>query len=54
MAKLIKVLLAIFLPPIAVLIERGIGVSLLLNILLTLIGVIPGSIHAVLVILDEA
>lgn len=52
--KIIKVLLAIFLPPLAVLLERGVGMSLLINILLTLIGVIPGSIHAVLVILDDA
>lgn len=51
--KIIKVLLAIFLPPLAVLLERGLGMSLVINILLTLLGGIPGSIHAVLVMLDE-
>lgn len=50
---LIKILLAIFLPPIAVLLERGVGMSLLLNIILTIIGVIPGSIHAVYVIVQD-
>jgi len=54
MSKLIKIILAIFLPPIAVLIERGVGKSLIINIILTIIGVVPGSIHAVLVMLDDA
>lgn len=54
MSKLIKIILAIFLPPIAVLLERGVGKSLIINIILTIIGVIPGSIHAVLVMLDDA
>lgn len=51
--KIIKILLALFLPPLAVLLERGIGLSLLINIVLTVFGVIPGSIHAILVMLDE-
>lgn len=54
MNKLIKILLAIFLPPVAVLLERGVGKSLVINIILTIIGVLPGSIHALLVILDDA
>ncbi len=54
MNNLIKILLAIFLPPVAVFLERGVGVSLLLNIILTIIGVLPGSIHALLVVLDDS
>ncbi|MEO0514560.1 MAG: YqaE/Pmp3 family membrane protein [Planctomycetota bacterium] len=54
MSKLIKIILAIFLPPVAVLLERGVGKSLIINIILTIIGVVPGSIHAVLVMLDDA
>ncbi|MEM8739534.1 MAG: YqaE/Pmp3 family membrane protein [Planctomycetota bacterium] len=54
MSKLIKILLAIFLPPIAVLLERGVGGSLLLNILLTLLGGIPGMIHALFVVVSDA
>lgn len=47
---LLKILFAIFFPPLAVFLERGIGTSLLINILLTIIGIIPGIIHAFLVI----
>ena len=47
---LLKILLAIFFPPLAVLLERGVGSSLLINVLLTLIGIIPGIIHAFFVI----
>jgi uncharacterized membrane protein YqaE (UPF0057 family) len=54
MGKLIKILLAIFLPPIAVLLERGVGMSLLINIVLTILGVLPGSIHALYVILQDS
>ncbi|REH37633.1 uncharacterized membrane protein YqaE (UPF0057 family) [Paraperlucidibaca baekdonensis] len=46
MSKLIIILLAIFLPPIAVFIKEGFGLQLLLNILLCLLFVLPGSIHA--------
>lgn len=47
---MLKILLAILLPPIAVALERGIGLSLLLNIVLTLLAWIPGAIHALLVV----
>lgn len=47
---MLKIILAILLPPVAVLLERGISGSLLLNILLTILGWIPGAIHAVLVV----
>lgn len=51
MARLIMILLAIFLPPVAVALERGLSGSLLLNILLTLLAWLPGAIHALLVVL---
>lgn len=47
------VILAIFLPPIATLLKRGCGVDLLINILLTLCGHIPGVIHALYLILHD-
>jgi uncharacterized membrane protein YqaE (UPF0057 family) len=50
MSKLVKIVLAILLPPIAVLLERGISGSLLLNIVLTLLAWLPGAIHALLVV----
>ncbi len=46
---LVTILLCIFLPPVAVALKHGIGLQLLLNILLTLLGWIPGMIHAFLV-----
>ena len=45
------IVLAVFLPPVAVALERGCGADLLINILLTLLGHIPGIIHAIYVIL---
>lgn len=44
--SLVMILLTIFLPPVAVAVKEGLGLQLLLNILLTLIGWLPGVIHA--------
>lgn len=44
---ILVILLSILLPPIGVLLSRGIGTQLLLNILLTLLGYVPGLVHAV-------
>lgn len=52
-SNLVRILLAIFLPPIAVLMTTGIGLQFLLNILLTLFGVLPGTIHALWLVLRE-
>lgn len=46
-----KIILAIILPPVGVFLEVGCGSQLLLNILLTILGYIPGIIHALYVIL---
>ena len=42
MSNLVRILLAIFLPPLAVLMTAGIGLQFLLNILLTVLGIVPG------------
>jgi len=47
---LIKLILSILLPPLGVFLEVGIGLHFWLNILLTLLGYIPGIIHAVWII----
>lgn len=47
---MLKLILAILLPPIAVALERGLGKSLIINVLLTLLAWLPGAIHAVLVV----
>ncbi|KAI9596992.1 cation transport-related protein [Syncephalis fuscata] len=46
-----KFIAAVILPPLGVLLERGCGCDLLINIGLTLLGYIPGIIHAVYIIL---
>ncbi|TKA71593.1 hypothetical protein B0A49_04726 [Cryomyces minteri] len=50
---IIKIILAIFLPPLGVFLERGCGADLLINILLTCLGYIPGIIHALYVNSDH-
>jgi uncharacterized membrane protein YqaE (UPF0057 family) len=43
----IRVVVAILLPPLGVFLQTGLGIHFWLNILLTLLGYIPGIIHAV-------
>lgn len=45
--KLFRLALAILLPPVGVFLTYGVGTTLLINILLTFLGWLPGSIHAV-------
>ncbi|MEO0457360.1 MAG: YqaE/Pmp3 family membrane protein [Cyanobacteria bacterium P01_A01_bin.114] len=47
---LVRILLAIILPPVGVFLQVGIGPQFWINILLTLLGYIPGIIHAVWII----
>lgn len=47
----IKILFAILLPPLGVFFEVGLTGHFWLNILLTLLGYIPGIVHALYVIL---
>lgn len=46
----IKILLSIVLPPLGVFFEVGLGKHFWINILLTLLGFIPGIVHALYVI----
>ncbi|KAH9525918.1 plasma membrane proteolipid Pmp3 [Dermatophagoides farinae] len=48
-----KIILAIILPPLGVLFERGCSADLIINIALTILGYIPGIIHALWRIRDE-
>ncbi|WP_308948172.1 YqaE/Pmp3 family membrane protein [Thalassobacterium maritimum] len=49
--KIVLILLAIFLPPVAVALKSGAGKSLLINIILCFFFYIPAVIHALLVVL---
>ena len=44
--KLVLIILALFLPPIAVYLKCGPGKNLIINILLCLLFYVPGIIHA--------
>ena len=47
---LLRILLAILLPPLGVFLQVGLGLQFWLNILLTLLGYIPGIVHAIWII----
>ena len=50
---IISLIMAIFLPPIGVLMHNGISKDLIISILLTLLGYIPGIIWSVYVIITR-
>ncbi|WP_099866636.1 YqaE/Pmp3 family membrane protein [Pararhizobium haloflavum] len=47
---LVRFIIAIILPPLGVLMQVGLGKHFWINIILTLLGYIPGIVHAVWVI----
>jgi uncharacterized membrane protein YqaE (UPF0057 family) len=44
--SILTIILNLFLPPLSVALNRGIGKDLIINIILTILGVLPGIIHA--------
>lgn len=48
-----RILLAIILPPLGVFFQVGLGWQFWINILLTLLGYIPGIIHAIVIIVTR-
>lgn len=50
LGDVIRILLAIVLPPLGVFLQVGFGLHFWINILLTLLGYIPGIVHAVYII----
>ena len=46
MNKIVLIILAIFLPPVAVFLKNGAGKDLLINIVLCLLMFFPGIVHA--------
>ena len=51
--KIIKIILAIFLPPVAAFMQVGLTTHFWINIVLTVLFVIPGVIHALWLVLTE-
>ncbi|WP_442951438.1 YqaE/Pmp3 family membrane protein [Oscillatoria sp. CS-180] len=50
---ILRLILAIFLPPLGVFLQVGLKPQFWLNVLLTLLGYVPGIIHAVWIILKR-
>jgi len=48
--KLLLIIIAILLPPVAVFLKSGVGKDLLINIILCLLFFIPGVLHALWVV----
>ncbi len=50
---IIRIIAAIFLPPVGVALQVGLGAQFWINLLLTMLGFIPGIIHALYIILTR-
>ncbi|MEZ5007029.1 MAG: YqaE/Pmp3 family membrane protein [Chitinophagales bacterium] len=44
--SLTRIIICVLLPPLAVFLKHGIGSAFLISIILTIIGWVPGVIHA--------
>ncbi|NNF04912.1 MAG: YqaE/Pmp3 family membrane protein [Rhodothermales bacterium] len=53
MADFIRVILSIIVPPIGVFFKVGFGMHFWLNIVLTILGYIPGLVHAIWVLASK-
>jgi uncharacterized membrane protein YqaE (UPF0057 family) len=47
---IIRIIFSVLLPPLGVFLQVGLGMHIWLNILLTLLGYLPGLIHAIYII----
>jgi uncharacterized membrane protein YqaE (UPF0057 family) len=47
---IIRVILSVIIPPVGVFFQEGLGLQFWINLLLTLLGYIPGLVHAVWII----
>jgi len=50
LGDVVKIIVALFLPPLGVLLEVGLSLHFWLNIVLTILGFVPGIIHAIYII----
>lgn len=48
--KILKIALGLIVPPVGVFLTVGISTALIINIVLTLLGWLPGAIHAMWII----
>lgn len=52
--NIIRIILAIFLPPVAALLTVGLGLHFWINLILTLIFFVPGVVHALWLVIRNA
>jgi uncharacterized membrane protein YqaE (UPF0057 family) len=50
---ILRIIISIFLPPLGVFLQVGIGFHFWLNIILTILGYVPGIIHAIYIIVKK-
>ena len=50
MADIIRIILSVIIPPLGVFLQVGLGKDFWINIVLTLLGYLPGLIHAIWII----
>lgn len=49
----IRIILSVIIPPLGVFLQVGLGAQFWINVLLTLLGYIPGLIHAIYIIVTR-
>lgn len=50
---IIRIIIAILLPPLGVFLQEGLGKHFWINIILTLFGYVPGIVHALYIIIKK-
>ena len=50
---IIRIILAIILPPLGVFLQEGLGKHFWINVILTILGYIPGIVHALWIIIKR-
>ena len=50
---LVRIILAVILPPLGVFLQVGFGKQFWINVILTILGYVPGIIHALYIILTR-
>lgn len=53
MGDIIRIIIAIILPPLGVALEVGLTKHFWINIILTLLGYLPGIVHAIWIIIKR-
>lgn len=53
MFNLLRLVLSVIIPPVGVFLKVGLGGQFWLNVLLTILGYIPGLVHAIWIIARE-